>query len=100
MYLALNIICLLFAAVSSVLCVIRTTHMLQLNSYKASVQLKWMRQNFRHYIINILLLIVSVAAAFTKELWLYIVFYVLALIFALANKPMKNAKNLLFIPQG
>lgn len=93
MYLALNIICLLFAAVSSVLCVIRTTHMLQLNSYKASVQLKWMRQNFRHYIINILLLIVSVAAAFTNELWLYIVFYVLALIFALANKPMKNAKK-------
>ena len=94
MYLALkNIICLLFAAVSSVLCVIRTTHMLQLNSYKTSVQLKWMRQNFRHYIINILLLIVSVAAAFTNELWLYIVFYVLALIFALANKPMKNAKK-------
>lgn len=93
MYLALNIICLLFAAVSSVLCVIRTTHMLQLNSYKASVQLKWMRQNFRHYIINILLLIVSVAAAFTNELWPYIVFYVLALIFALANKPMKNAKK-------
>lgn len=93
MYLALNIICLLFAAVSSVLCVIRTTHMLQLNSYKASVQLKWMRQNFRHYIINILLLIVSVAAAFTKELWLYIVFYVLALIFALANKPMKTQKT-------
>lgn len=93
MYLALNIICLLFAVVSSVLCVIRTTHMLQLNSYKASVQLKWMRQNFRHYIINILLLIVSVAAAFTNALWLYIVFYVLALVFALANKPMKNAKK-------
>lgn len=46
------------------------------------------------------MLIVSVAAAFTNALWLYIVFYVLALIFALANKPMKNAKNLLFIPQG
>ena len=93
MYLALNIICLLFAAVSSVLCVIRTTHMLQLNSYKASVQFKWMRQNFKHYIINIILLVVAVAAAFTNAVWLYIVFYVFAIIFAIANKPMKNAKK-------
>ncbi len=93
MYLALNIICLLLAAVSSVLTVIRTTHMFQLNSYKTAVQLKWMGGNFRHYIINIILLVISIAATFTNAIWLYIVFYVFALISALVNRPMKNAKK-------
>ena len=93
MYLALNIICLLLAAVSSVLTVIRTTHMFQLNSYKTAVQLKWMGGNFRHYIINIILLVISIAATFTNAVWLYIVFYVFALISALVNRPMKNAKK-------
>lgn len=93
MYTALNIICLLLAACAGALTVIRTTHMFQLNSYKASVQLKWMRANFSHYIINIILLAVSAAAAFTNAVWLYIVFFVFAAICAFANRPMKNAKK-------
>ncbi len=93
MYLALNIICLVLAAASSVLCVIRTTHMFQLNSYKISVHLKWMRQNFKHYIVNAILLALSVAAAFTNAVWLYVLFCVFAVIFALVNRPMKNAKK-------
>ncbi len=93
MYLALNIICLLLAAVSSVLTVIRTTHMFQLNSYKTAVQLKWMGSNFRHYIINMILLVISVAAAFTNAVWLYIVFCIFAIISAFVNRPMKNAKK-------
>ena len=93
MLLTLNIICLILAAVSSVFCVIRTTHMFQLNSYKPAVQFKWMRQNFKHYSINLILLALSVAAAFTNAVWLYIVFYLFAVIFAMVNRPMKNAKK-------
>lgn len=94
MLLTLNIICLILAAVSSVFCVIRTTHMFQLNSYKPAVQFKWMRQNFKHYSINLILLALSVAAAFTNDVrWLYIVFYLFAVIFAMVNRPMKNAKK-------
>lgn len=93
MYLILNIICLVLSAAASVLCVIRTTHMFQLNSYKPKVQLKWMRKNFSHYVINCILLVLSIAALFTNALWLYIVFFAFALIFALVNRPMKNAKK-------
>ena len=62
MYLILNIICLVLSAAASVLCVIRTTHMFQLNSYKPKVQLKWMCKNFSHYVINCILLVLSIAA--------------------------------------
>lgn len=92
-YIALKIICAVLAVAASALTVIRTIHMFQQNSYKPHVQLKWMAANAKHYIINFLILAIAVAAIFVNKVWLYIVFYVLAVICALANMPMKNAKK-------
>lgn len=93
MYLVLNIICLILSAAAGALCVIRTTHMFQLNSYKPKVQLKWMRKNLSGYIVNAVTAALSIAAVFTNALWLYIVYLAAALIYALVNRPMKNAKK-------
>ena len=98
-YIALNIICAVLAVAASALTVIRTIHMFQQNSYKPHVQLKWMAANAKHYIINFLILAIAVAAIFVNKVWLYIVFYVLAVICALANMPMKNAKSRLYTLQ-
>lgn len=92
-YIALNIIGAVFAIAASVLTVIRTTHMFQQNSYKPRVQLKWMAANAKHFVINLVILVLAVSALFINKIWLYIIFYVLAFICALVNKPMKNAKK-------
>ena len=92
-YIALNIIGAVFAIAASVLTVIRTTHMFQQNSYKPRVQFKWMAANAKHFVINLVILVLAVSALFINKIWLYIIFYLLALICALVNKPMKNAKK-------
>ena len=92
-YIALNIIGAVFAIAASVLTVIRTTHMFQQNSYKPRVQFKWMAANAKHFVINLVILVLAVSALFINKIWLYIIFYVLAFICALVNKPMKNAKK-------
>lgn len=99
-YIALNIIGAVFAIAASVLTVIRTTHMFQQNSYKPRVQFKWMAANAKHFVINLVILVLAVSALFINKIWLYIIFYVLAFICALVNKPMKNAKSPLFTQQG
>ena len=75
MYTALNIASLALCAVYAVLCVLLSTHMFQLNSYKPKVQLKWMGKNKRRYIANALLLLIAVGAAFTNAVLLYALFF-------------------------
>lgn len=93
MYNALNCAAIVFSAAAAALTVIRTTHMFQLNSYKIKTHLRWMKGAVSHYILNIILAVLAVIALFTNSVWLYAVFFVLAVICALANKPLKNAKK-------
>ena len=93
MYTALNIASLALCAVYAVLCVLLSTHMFQLNSYKPKVQLKWMGKNKRRYIANALLLLIAVGAAFTNAVLLYALFFVAAVAASLCSLPLKKAKK-------
>ena len=93
MYTALNIASLALCAVYAVLCVLLSTHMFQLNSYKPKVQLKWMGKNIRRYIANALLLLIAVGAAFTNAVLLYALFFVAAVAASLCSLPLKKAKK-------
>ncbi|MCC8016880.1 MAG: UDP-N-acetylmuramoyl-tripeptide--D-alanyl-D-alanine ligase [Clostridiales bacterium] len=89
----LNILSCIICTAVSVPCVLRSVHMFQLNSYKISVQLKWMAANFLKYILNAVALAVSVISIFTRSVWVYAAVFALAVLLAFANKPLKNAKK-------
>lgn len=93
MMIALSIISVLLCIAASVFSVLKCVHMFQLNSYKIPVHLKWMAGSISKYIINILVIILSVVSIFTDKLVPSILFFVLAVITALVNKPLKNAKK-------
>lgn len=90
---ALHIIAVVACFASGTLTALKSTHIFQLNSYKSKVQLKWIKTNWRRFIPNILALVIAVIGAFTNSVGAYIAFYAVAILNAIAGRPLKNAKK-------
>ena len=78
--------------------VLHEMHMFQLNSYKPKVQLKWLKNNAKTYLVALVLLVVSAAVSLlVKEAWLaYLIVAVLFGAAAVLKRPKKAKKPLVF----
>jgi len=92
----LSIVFRITAILGYVLSMTYYMHMFQLNSYKASVQMKWLRENFiGGYLVRVVPAVISLAASFFGAIGLIIA--ILANIsFFIRNLPVKAKKPLVF----
>lgn len=97
MELSAHILALASLVFFAALCVRYFTHMFQLNSYTASVQFRWMRENRLRLVPCAILLAASLACAFVKRpVYGYLFFAAAALLTALFYLPKKAKKPLVY----
>lgn len=92
------IICTVFFAVSTVMCLIDSMHFFQLNSYRFDTHTKWIRENTRKYFIHSVLSVLALIAVFLEipgqfKVYACAVFFALACV---AEKPKKAKKPLVY----
>lgn len=95
---AVNIIIFFVYAAGSVcatvLTALREFHMLQLNGYKMPEHMKWMRKNFRRYILFIIFLLLGILFLFIPEcIYLLPVLFAADVIVCIINRPGKKYKK-------
>ena len=78
--------------------VLHEMHMFQLNSYKPKVQLKWLKNNAKTYLVALVLTVICAVVSFTvKEAWLaYLIAAALFCAAAVLKRPKKAKKPLVF----
>ena len=92
----LSVIFRLTAIFGFVLAFVYYMHMFQLNSYKASVQMKWLRENFiGGYLVRTVPALVSLVASFFGTVGL-IIGIIANISFFIRNLPVKAKKPLVF----
>ncbi len=91
----LSVIFRVTALLGYVLAFVYYMHMFQLNSYKASVQTKWLGENFAAYLVRVVPAVISLAASFFGTIGL-IVAILANISFFIRNLPQKAKKPLVF----
>lgn len=89
----ISFICFLTNAVASLLAVIKSMHMFQLNSYNTKTHLKWMRGNLSKFLTQFFSILLLFLFPFIKNATLGIILSLIFIVFCLFNKPIKNAKK-------
>lgn len=93
MDLFIYIACIAACLAAASFAALRSMHMFQLNSYKASTHGKWLRGNFSKLWSQVLLLLFMVIYFFVHHIAMQVIFIALCVVFCLSNRPLKNAKK-------
>lgn len=89
-------VCVLMALASCTLSVIKFTHFFQLNSYRASLQIGWMKANLFKIAPNVLFGALSIVASIFGGTGGYILFAAAMVFGAIASIPKKAKKPLVY----
>jgi len=94
MDLIFSVIAVILSAVAFGMSFVKFTHFFQLNTYRAKIQAKWMRENPAKYLANIVFGLLGVVLSFSDGLFALIIFAMVMILATLLSVPKKAKKPL------
>ncbi len=91
-----NAINIVLGTLAFAISVIKLTHFFQLNSYRALLQLKWMKNNFGKILPNLVFGLAALAGSFIAYPWCYITAIAAFVLGGALSKPQKAKKPLVY----
>jgi len=92
----LNAINIVIGTLAFAISVIKFTHFFQLNSYRAVLQLKWMKNNLSKLLPNLLFGLAALAASFIASPWCFVAAIAAFVLGGALSKPKKAKKPLVY----
>ena len=91
-----NVINILIGTFAFAIYVIKFTHFFQLNSYRAVLQLKWMKNNFNKLLPNLVFGLAALAGSFIAAPWCFVTAIAAFLLGGALSKPRQAKKPLVY----